>query len=471
MQIVTTILQILMGVMSAWLMVLIVYQIVISFFGFGKKTKQYKDHPPETRFLVLVPAHNEASVISGVVENMRHMNYPKRLFNYYILADNCEDDTAKVARDLGANVLEFSRQSPDEPTGKPVVLQKAIKLLEGYEDRYDMVMFFDADNLVDPDMFREVNSQYLDCGKSADIIQCYLGCKNNKGLVALFYYVTYTITNRFFQLAKNRVGLNNVIGGTGFAVGSQYLKARGGWTAMSLTEDFEMQIESTAEGKRILWNHNVRIYDEKPTGWRASFRQRTRWAQGHWFVTFKNTARMFKALIKGKISFSEFFSTTLYMYSLSTYVVLVLQLLITLAYKIFEWTGLTGPVGGVGGTSATWVMNLISVILFLYANIFLYYYSDAVDNGNRVDLRTLPKILLSMLINYVVVGGAQLLGLLKHRQQKVWVKTEHKINHEQEECLPEKPKRRTHAEKSAKKQHKDAAEDMAAETENMKVSV
>lgn len=451
MQIVTAILQILMGLMSAFLMTLLVYQIVISFFGFRKKSKNYQDHPPETRFLVLVPAHNEAAVISGVVKNMRHMNYPKELFDYYILADNCEDNTAQAARDAGARVLEFTRRSPDEPTGKPVVLQKAIRLLEGYEERYDMVMFFDADNLVDPDMLREVNSQYIDCGKSADIIQCYLGCKNNQGLVALFYYVTYTITNRFFQLAKNRVGLNNVIGGTGFAVNSRYLKARGGWTAMSLTEDFEMQIESTAEGKRILWNHEVRIYDEKPTEWRASYRQRTRWAQGHWFVTFRNTKRMFKALFTRTIRFSEFFSTILYMYSLSTYVVLVAQLFISLLFKIFEWTGLSGPVTGWGGGGFTLILNAVSIVLFLYANVFLFYKADAMDNGNRADLRKLPKILFSMFINFIVVGAAQLMGLWKHRQQSVWVKTDHKINPAQSDCLIKKPRRRVSAEKHATK--------------------
>lgn len=67
---------------------------------------------------------------------------------------------------------------------------------------------------------------------------------------------------------------------------------------MSLTEDFELQIEATCDGKRILWNNNVRIYDEKPTRFYASFRQRTRWAQGHWFVAFKNTGRLFRALFR-----------------------------------------------------------------------------------------------------------------------------------------------------------------------------
>ena len=51
------------------------------------------------------------------------------------------------------------------------------------------MMIFDADNLIDVDMFREVNSQYLDKQKP-DFIQCYLGSKNKTGVVAWFYYTS-----------------------------------------------------------------------------------------------------------------------------------------------------------------------------------------------------------------------------------------------------------------------------------------
>jgi cellulose synthase/poly-beta-1,6-N-acetylglucosamine synthase-like glycosyltransferase len=287
-QVISTVIGFFNWVMTLWLVLIILYQLYISIFGFKKTTKDYRDHDPKLKYLVLVPAHNEEAVIAGIIENLQAMDYPKELYDFYILADNCEDRTAPIARAMGANVLETFKESADAPTGKPIVLQKALNALEGYHNQYDLVMFFDADNRIDTNLFREVNSQLLD-HPEADIVQCYLGCKNKKGLVALYYYMSYTITNRFFQYAKSRIGINSVIGGTGFAVRSDYLQKRGGWTAMSLTEDFELQVEATCEGKRILWNNNVRIYDEKPTRWRASLRQRIRWAQGHWFVCFKNT--------------------------------------------------------------------------------------------------------------------------------------------------------------------------------------
>jgi len=418
----------LVSMLSVLLMLMLLYQLYISFYGFRKKTKDYQDHDPGLRFLVLVPAHNEEAVIADIIYNLKHMEYPPALYDFYILADNCTDNTAAVARQAGANVIESFRESEDAPTGKPIVLQKALRALEGYHNQYDVVMFFDADNLIDPNMFLEINSQFLSNPGKADIIQCYLGSKNKNGLIALFYYMTYTITNRFFQLAKNHLGLNNVVGGTGFAVTAEYLHQRGGWASISLTEDFELQIEATCDGKRILWNHNVRIYDEKPTHFRASLRQRIRWAQGHWFVAFKNTRRLFRALKAGNISFGEFLSTFLYMYSLVPYVILVVQMFLRLTINIFEWTGLVAKVPVVGLFNSWFLDNLPAFSLFFYSFIVLYYVSDSMDNGNRFNLRIFIPMCVSMLLNTVLAGVAQVVGLFKYKKQNTWVKTEHKIN-------------------------------------------
>ncbi len=411
----------LMSVLSVWLMILLFYQLFVSFFGYSKNTKTYRDHDPKLRFLVLVPAHNEEAVIADMVENLNHMDYPRELYDFYILADNCTDRTAEIVREMDAKVLISQKEGPDAPTGKPIALSKALKTLSDYHEKYDMVMFFDADNLVDANMFREINSQQLDTG--ADAIQCYLGAKNRKGLVALFYYMSYTITNRFFQFAKSRMGVNSVIGGTGFAVTTKYLHERGGWNVMSLTEDFELQVEATCDGKKILWNQNVRIYDEKPTRFRASFRQRTRWAQGHWFVAFKNTPRLFGALFAGRISVKEFISTFLYLYSLTPAVVLVLQLIVGEVNRFF------GTPAATELSMSAWItMNLPGIGLFFYMFVFLFYMSEWLDNGIKVNLKLLPELIVSMLVNTLVASWAQVVGLAKHRQQNKWVKTEHSIN-------------------------------------------
>ena len=120
-----------MSIMSIWLVLMLVYQLCISFFGFKRNTKNYQDHDPQMRFLVLVPAHNEEAVIADIIDNLEHMEYPRELYDFYILADNCTDKTVEVARRMGANVLESHKEGPDAPTGKPIVLQKAVEVREG----------------------------------------------------------------------------------------------------------------------------------------------------------------------------------------------------------------------------------------------------------------------------------------------------------------------------------------------------
>lgn len=412
------ILEVISAILGVWLMIMLVYQIYLTLFGFRRETKDYADHDPQSRFLVLVPAHNEAAVIGDIIDNLNQMDYPRELYDFYIIADNCTDDTAAVARRHGAQVIITEKEGPDAPTGKPIALKKALETLGDYQSRYDLLMIFDADNLMDRNMFREVNSQYLDKDKP-DFIQCYLGAKNKKGVVAWFYYTSYTITNRFFQLAKHRLGLNCSIGGTGFAMSTAYLHQRGGWTTMSLTEDFEIQVEATLEGRRILWNHAARVYDEKPTRLKASMRQKLRWGQGHWFVCLRNTGKVFRSLFQRKISFREFISVFTYMYSLSSYVVAALQLIISLLLLIPGFQHEPEPTG---------LASLITgAVLFVYSYFALFYLADWIDNRIPFRLSTLPLMLVSFVVNMLVGAVNQIVGLLLCRHQHNWVKTEHTL--------------------------------------------
>ena len=111
---------------GVFLMFSMFYQIVIGLFGFKKSTKDYADHDPSSRFLVLIPAHNEERVIRDIIHNLESMDYPRQLYDFYVIADNCTDRTAEVARRAGARVIETWKDGPDAPTGKPIALRKAL---------------------------------------------------------------------------------------------------------------------------------------------------------------------------------------------------------------------------------------------------------------------------------------------------------------------------------------------------------
>lgn len=424
---------------NAWMALLLVYNLYLSLYGFKKESKAYEPQAPEARFLILVPAHNEEKVIADMVRNLDALDYPRELYDYYIIADNCSDSTAEIAREMGARVIVNKKPYEGAPTGKPIALREALRALPDYAANYDLLMIFDADNLMDNNILREVNSQFISEDKP-EIIQCYLGSKNREGLVARFYHVTYTITNRFMNLSKQRLGLNVVVGGTGFAVQTAYLARRGGWTTQSLTEDFEMQVDVSLSGGRILWNHNVRIYDEKPTNLIASFRQRVRWSQGHWFVALRNTKRLFSAWRARKISVAEMLSLFTYMYSMASPLVMVFSMLSSvfslmtpLLYGRALATAMSAAQASVqvGQPYARMASTLLSIgsalLMLLYSFVLLYLFAERADNGHKVRLRTLPYIILSYVVNLVNVLITQIIGLFKHKRQDQWVKTSHKI--------------------------------------------
>lgn len=434
MSIVIMVLKGLSGLLMAWISVSLIFQLIVSLFGFRKQTRDYQPHEPQMRFLVLIPAHNEEAVISGIIENMHKMDYPKELYDFYILADNCTDRTAELSRELGAKVLEFHKESPDEPTGKSIVLKKAFEALEGYQDKYDAVFFFDADNLADPAMFREVNSQFLDSDDRTEIIQCYLGCKNRKGLVAYFYYMNFTISNRYLQYSRFRLGLNCGIGGTGFAVRTRYLYQRGGWTVRSLTEDTELQFAATLEGRRVLWNNHVRVYDEKPTSLIASLRQRIRWAQGHWFVAFVNTRPLFSAIWHHRISWGEFISMLVQMYFPSTYLISVINFILTLSLNALI-NGFSEMIPNAAQQIIDLTPSLLSIVLMIYMLVIQFGWGAWADDHDPLALLYLPWMLLSFAVNTLIAGFAQIVGLFKYREQNVWDKTDHSINGMGEEAF------------------------------------
>jgi len=271
------------------------YWFLISVFGFGK-AKKIEMQTPSKRFLIMIPSHNEEAVIGNLVSNLKELDYPNELYEICVIADNCNDDTAKIARKKGAKVIEHF-YLPGEPKGKPYGIKYAV---DQYGNRitndFDALVIFDADNLVSLNYLKEMNNHLL---KGEKLIQCYLDSKNPAdNLMTLGYAASYYYMNRTWQLAKYRLGLGNAVGGTGFCVDTK-LFTEVGWTATSLTEDLEFTIQCALKGEKATWSHHARIYDEKPEKLKASMVQRLRWSRGHWDILFRYSGKLMKKIVKG----------------------------------------------------------------------------------------------------------------------------------------------------------------------------
>ena len=397
----------------------------------------------KSRFCIFVPCHNEEDVIAATVQNYTHLNYNPELFDIFFLADNCSDKTAdrikeaiEKANKSNFHVLERNVNDPNK-RGKPHALRWGMDLLEekdAFYSRYDLFITFDADNFVDPDFLKHMNSQYLSYkeNKRPVMIQGYLDSKNKDNLVARGYYVAYRYTNGFFQLAKHKLGLTPGIGGTGFAISLPFLQSIGGYNCRSLVEDVEFETIATIHGKSIAYNHNVRIYDEKPTSFKAATVQKTRWSQGHWWVFFHYAPRLILHMLN-PFEIKYFLKRLDNLIHLNALLFMLLGSVVTVSPLIALCLGVVTPIN---------VITIISSFLFFFS-LILIPASSLIDGGKEEKRRVLidfvPNI-LALLINTISYYYANVVGLFRCGNQKVWVKTKHKvtnINYKEAESIEE----------------------------------
>lgn len=365
------------------------YWLFISLFGFGKP-KQQKEHKPNKKFLLMVAAHNEEEVIGQLVENLNNLDYPKELYEVCVIADNCDDKTADISRNLGATVIEHF-YAPGEPKGKPYAIKYAIgQYGEKLEADFDGIAFFDADNLVSLNFLKEMNNHLMNGDK---LIQCYLDSKNpDDNWVSLSYAASYYYMNRSWQLAKSRLGIGNAIGGTGFCVDTKLFKEVG-WTAKSLTEDLEFTMQCLLKGVPAKWCHFARVYDEKPQSFMASMVQRLRWARGHWDVCFKYTHKLLWRTISridilsfdgalyllnpGKIVLNALTAVIIWVaiYTDNSGFEMIMPWQIWLALILFQFSYVGYTILVDAGKKLNLVWSFISIIIFNLSYIPLFFWS------------------------------------------------------------------------------------------------
>lgn len=301
---------------------------LLSIVGLKKPKRTYEIHPDRHTFLFIIPAHNEEQVINNCLESITKLDYDPSLVNAVVLADHCEDNTANVARNYPQFSVFENRYETGESRGKPHVIGKYLDAHQGVWEVYDYIVFLDADNLVSTNYLKEINSQFIENPKYT-VIQGYLDSKNiNESFMSRGYASAYYITNRAIQFSKHLLGWNTSIGGTGFAIDTDYIKEHG-WNPRSYTEDFEIQVELSIKGKQSAWNHFGKVYDEKPNQLKASHVQRTRWSQGHWYIAITKTGKQLLSLLKpqGLTQWGNRFETLVYSYSMLRSVWLLFVLL------------------------------------------------------------------------------------------------------------------------------------------------
>ena len=175
------------------------------------------------RFAVLIAARNEQEVIGNLIDSIKAQDYPEKLIKIFVVADNCTDATARVARSRGAAV--FERRDP-ERRGKGYALDyllREMKLL--HQEYFDGYIVLDADNVLAPDFVARMNETF---SAGYDIVTCYRNSKNyGDNWISAGYALWFLRESRYLNAARMALGSSCGVSGTGFLFSAAVLEAQG----------------------------------------------------------------------------------------------------------------------------------------------------------------------------------------------------------------------------------------------------
>ncbi len=246
----------------------------------------------DTRFDVIVPAHDESALIAGTVQGLLALDYPRERFRVLVVADNCRDDTAARAGFAGASVLV--RDEP-EKRGKGYALAHGYRasLADGFADA---VVVVDADSSVSSNLLRSFSMCF---GAGAEAVQAEYAVSNpESSWRTRLMVVAFSLFHTLRSLGRERLRLSCGLRGNGMGFTAALLR-RVPPRAFSIVEDVEYGIALGLSGTRVVYVAEAIVRGEMPASSAASRSQRERWERGRWSTAVTHVPTLLRSWLHG----------------------------------------------------------------------------------------------------------------------------------------------------------------------------
>jgi cellulose synthase/poly-beta-1,6-N-acetylglucosamine synthase-like glycosyltransferase len=256
----------------------------------------FKKNPVRTaqkmhKYAAIIAARNESQVIGELIRSLQMQNYSKDLLEIFVIADNCTDNTAQVARRAGAIVFERNNL---QQVGKSYALNHAFQKIEELYGicHYDGYFVFDADNVLDANYVREMNKVF---DNGYPVVTSYRNSKNyGYNWISAGYALWFLRESKYLNGARMLCHTSCAISGTGFLVSSEIIRQDGGWKYNLMTEDIEFTVDKVIGGNSIGYCETAVLYDEQPVDFKTSWNQRMRWTKGFYQVMLQYGRRLLR---------------------------------------------------------------------------------------------------------------------------------------------------------------------------------
>ncbi|MBO6650950.1 MAG: glycosyltransferase family 2 protein [Balneola sp.] len=269
------------------------YLAILSILAFVERNGYCSNSKEKRKFAIVVPAYNEEDCIKKTLQNLVEIDYPKEKADIMVIADNCTDSTADIARDFGVAVMERNNINK---RGKGYALRWCFDQLtteEKYD--YDAVVVVDADSIVTTNLLHVMN-KYIERG--GEVIQGYLTVDSKPNVwTSEIIKIGFTLYNYVRPLARRALGYPAGLRGNGMCFSIDVLK-KVPWDAYSLTEDLEYGIRLLLEDVNVVFAPEAIGYNVVPENSSSAESQRERWEMGRYPVLKKYFPKLLAAAFK-----------------------------------------------------------------------------------------------------------------------------------------------------------------------------
>jgi cellulose synthase/poly-beta-1,6-N-acetylglucosamine synthase-like glycosyltransferase len=346
------------------------------------------------KFEIIVPAHNEETVLAHVIRSLLRIDWPAQQFRVVVVADNCTDATAAIAASAGAHVLARSNQ---EKRGKGYALDLAFTVSRelGWADA---VVVIDADAEVSTNLLEAIACR-IESGEHA--VQVHYGVSNigvswRTRLLGIAKAAFHIVRSR----ARERLKLSCGIRGNGWAV-TRGLLERVPYKAFSLTEDLEYGITLGLAGYRVAYADEAHSNAEMVSGEKESRNQRQRWESGRFELIRNNTFPLLAQAIRRRSVICLDLALDLMVLPLSYIVLNVLTLLVLTLIAL-----------AAAQASISWLWICGACIVALTLHILRGWQLSGVGLRGLLDLGRAPFFL-----------AWKIMIMIRARGSKEWVRT------------------------------------------------
>ena len=273
-------------------------------------------------FEILIPARNEEHVIGNLINSLKKLNYDRSLYEITVVLNNSTDNTKEKVSSLGVNIYECKNKIKS----KGDALKEVFASFDSRE-YIDAYIIFDADNVVDKEFLRHMNTSL---NNGYQVAQGFRDTKNiSDNWISSSYALYYYIQNYFFNKARSLINASSSINGTGFMIKKEVIDTYG-FKTKTLTEDIEFAGLCALNNIKIDFVEEAITYDEQPTNFKVSWVQRKRWSRGC-IECYKNYAfDLIKNMSKNKSCLDLLMLYFAPMVHVFTILILLLSLIINL---------------------------------------------------------------------------------------------------------------------------------------------